>query len=126
MPPPSEPPYWWAEEVEYFLNAINNWNEVGIWQDAEKLFYERNPGEVPKYTAHPKTQAVKNISDWLVAQKQDEKQQEQMASDPNYKEDLKHAKRAAHLDDLADASDSPEEFQSLINDWDEFCESKRN
>lgn len=61
-----------------------------------------------------------------MAQKQDEKQQEQMASDPNYKEDLKHAKRAAHLDDLADASDSPEEFQSLINDWDEFCESKRN
>lgn len=63
---------------------------------------------------------------WWAEQRQEEIRQEQLVADTNYEEDIRHARRAAHLDDLADASDSPEEFQSLVNDWDEFWESKRN
>lgn len=124
--PPAEPPDWWEEEAEYFLVAVDKWNELSIWQEAEKLFYERTSGEVPQFTGKPNAQAVKCIEDWLAEQSRDEERHELMASDPNYREDVRHAKRVAQLNDMADASDSPEEFQSLVNDWDEFIESKRS
>ena len=83
--------------MEYFSNAIDNWNELGIWQDAEKLFYEREPGEAPKYTGHPNTQAVKNISNWHAEQRQEEIRQEQLVADPNYEEDIRHARSLSDL-----------------------------
>ncbi|WP_155886512.1 hypothetical protein [Acidovorax sp. JHL-3] len=44
---------------------------------------------------------------------------ESLVEDPNYLEDLKHANRAAYATEVAEFSDSPEEFHAIMSDYDE-------
>lgn len=58
------------------------------------------------------------ISDVKMAEEEDLYYQS-LTDDPNYLEDIKHANRAAYATEVAEFSDSPEEYHAIMSEYDE-------
>lgn len=134
LPPPSGVPEWWEEAKVWFMSHLQNEDFQKYIELACKAGWGRKAGESPccaeitdgyqKSWAFNEWQKVQSELSHAELEKEQRLAAEEdayyrsLTDDPNYLEDIKHARRAAYESEVANSSDSAEEFAILMREYD--------